>query len=107
MLLLFEHLALVQLMERQELHGGPPVHFLQLSTPAAWPSCPTLESGQRFHLSQTYDTTNWVPEIIYLPAEPGCSQSLKNQLASLPVPLSQPEGHPQYRKHTFSQDFTP
>ena len=73
----------------------------------AWPSCPTLGSGQLLPCLKPMTPTNWII-IIYLPARLSCSQSLKNQLASLPVPhFSQPEAILQYRKHTFSQGLCP
>lgn len=51
--------------------------------------------------------TNWIT-IIYLPARLSCSQSLRNQPESLPVPhFSQPEATLQHRKHTSAQGLYP
>ena len=73
----------------------------------ARPSCPALGSGQLLPCLKPMTPTNWII-IIYLPARLSCSQSLRNQPASLPAPrFSQPEAILQYRKCTFLQGLCP
>lgn len=63
-----------------------------------------LESGQLLPCLKPMTPTNWII-IIYFTARLSCSQSLKNQLASLPVPFLSQRPSSNTGSTLFSQDF--